>query len=161
VRMADRPVVFIGSSSEGKAIAEAVQVSLAQDSVSEPIAWHQGLFTPGSVTLEALVSQINKFDFAVLIFSPDDFIESRVTTAQAPRDNVLIELGLFIGRLGRHRTFVIFNGGVDIKVPSDLAGVTLLPFLPPVHGTLQSALGPACAQIKEAIIQQGRLDRTV
>jgi len=98
VGMADLPVVFIGSSSEGKEVANAVQLILDKDKVCEPIVWDV-VFAPGSVTLEALVSQISKFDFAILIFTPDDLIKSRGTRAQVPRDNVLIELGLFIGRL--------------------------------------------------------------
>jgi ubiquinone/menaquinone biosynthesis C-methylase UbiE len=159
--MAKRPVVFIGSSSEGKPVAEAVQYLLAQDQVCEPILWSQGLFAPGSVTLEALVSQISKFDFAILIFSPDDFIETRGIATQAPRDNVLLELGLFIGGLGRHRTFVIFDNDAKMRIPSDLAGVTLVPFWRPRAGTMRDALGPACIDIKSVITVQGALDRSV
>jgi hypothetical protein len=39
--------------------------------------------------------------FAVLIITPDDVVSSRDIEAQAPRDNVMFELGLFMGRLGR------------------------------------------------------------
>ena len=158
--MADLPVVFIGSSSEGKEVANAVQLILDKDKVCEPIVWDV-VFAPGSVTLEALVSQISKFDFAILIFTPDDLIKSRGTRAQVPRDNVLIELGLFIGRLGRHRTFVAFEDASKMKLPTDLAGVTLIPFHPFRRGTWLNAMGPACTQIRLAIRQHGTLDREI
>ena len=52
------------------------------------------------------------------------FSSSGDKSADAPRDNVLFELGLFMGRLGRSRTFVAYNKDAGLKLPSDLAGVT-------------------------------------
>ena len=37
----------------------------------------------------------------------------------APRDNVLCELGLLIGRLGWERTFSVYDKIQDAKVPTD------------------------------------------
>jgi predicted nucleotide-binding protein len=49
-----------------------------------------------------------EFDFAVMVFTPDDVIESRKKVEKAPRDNVVFELGLFLSRPeGPQRTFVI------------------------------------------------------
>lgn len=45
-----------------------------------------------------------------------------------PRDNVIFETGLFIGAIGRNRTFPVRQKNADIKVLSDLQGVTLLDF---------------------------------
>jgi predicted nucleotide-binding protein len=46
----------------------------------------------------------------------------------SPRDNVIFELGLFMGALTRTRTFVLAPSQVDLKIPSDLLGVTFLRY---------------------------------
>lgn len=148
-----RPSVFIGSSSEGLRIAKAVQVLL--DESCEVTIWSQGVFGLSEGTLEALVSAADQFDFAVLVLTPDDLVESRGCTGTAPRDNVLFELGLFMGSLGRQRTFVVYDRTVAIRLPSDLAGVTSATFEPHSSGRLESALGAATTRIEEWIARLG------
>lgn len=152
-----RPVVFVGSSSEGEEVASTIQYQLHQ--ACEPIVWNQDIFKLGNANLENLVNQLNKFDFAVLVFTPDDLVESRGETSQAPRDNVLLELGLFLGCLGRSRTFVVFDSDANLKIPTDLAGVSLASYEAPHAGTLKSALGPPCNIIREAIRNLGPRER--
>ncbi len=152
-----RPVVFIGSSSEGLEIAEAIQVNL--DRVCEVVIWSQGVFGLAKGTLESLAQRVNDFDFAVLVLTPDDLITSREKTQQSARDNVLIELGLFIGRIGRDRTFVIFDRGADMKLPSDLAGVTIADYQLHSSGNLRSSVGAPCTMIKESIREAGARER--
>lgn len=60
--------------------------------------------------------------FAVVLLTPDD--EGRVIGGELEpraRQNVLLELGYFIGRLGRDKVCALKRGAVDI--PSDFAGV--------------------------------------
>jgi predicted nucleotide-binding protein len=78
------------------------------------------MFPPGKSNLESLVETAATLDFAALVLTPDDLIESKGKTMNSPRDNVLFELGLFMGRLGRDRTFVVYNRDVPIKLPSAL-----------------------------------------
>ena len=154
----DRPAVFVGSSTEGRAVADAIQANLVD--ICDPVVWNQGVFTPGNTTLESLVSQLGLYDFAILVFTPDDGLDFRGTTLHAPRDNVLLEVGLFIGALGRHRTFVVCENDVRLKIPSDLAGVSLTSyFKPQLANRLQAALGPSCMQIRNAIQSQGLRQR--
>ena len=56
-------------------------------------------------TLENLVAVLPKFDFAVLVLTGDDLTTSRHIKTASPRDNVVFETGLFMGRIGRERTF--------------------------------------------------------
>jgi hypothetical protein len=144
--------VFIGSSHEGLPIAQAIQVNL--DRTCEVVLWNQGVYGLSEGTLETLVDKANEFDFAVLVITPDDMTRSRGKKQQAPRDNVLLELGLFIGVLGRKRTMVVYDRSADIKLPSDLAGVTLASYQMYQSGNLQASLGAACTRIEDTIKEQ-------
>ena len=79
-------------------------------------------------TLESLVKKLPGFDFAILVLTPDDVAITRGEAEQLPRDNVLFELGLFMGKLGRDRCFVVDDRSKQMKLPSDLAGVTPATF---------------------------------
>lgn len=151
-----RPLVFIGSSKEGLEVAEAVQANLDYD--CETVIWSQGIFGLSEGTLESLVKRLSDFDFAILVLTPDDVVSCRDESRLAPRDNVLLELGLFIGGLGVNRTFMVCNRAAQLKLPSDLAGVNPATFQPPESGTLQAAVGAACTTIKKAVKEQGIRD---
>jgi DNA-binding MarR family transcriptional regulator len=152
--MAARPRVFVGSSSEGLDIAKTIQLNL--DHLAEVTLWSQGVFGLGEGTLESLVACQDQFDFAVLVLSPDDLVNSRGSTSHAPRDNIMFELGLFMGSLGRNRTFAVYDRTANIKLPSDLAGVTVASFHPHSTGNLTAALGASCTLIENAIHAQNR-----
>lgn len=151
--MKRRSYVFIGSSSEGLDAAKAVQANL--DFIAEAHIWSQGLFGLAEGTLESLVGSLDRFDFAILVLTPDDLTLSRGAEQRSPRDNVLFELGLFIGALGRDRVFVVMDRSAQLKLPSDLAGVTPATYEPPVSGTMQSALGAACTSIEQKVKKYG------
>lgn len=68
---------------------------------------------------------------------------------------MLLELGLFVGHLGRERTFIICGRDAELKLPSDLAGITPATFQQPESGTLQTALGAVCTQLEDAINHVG------
>jgi len=64
--------------------------------------------------------------FAVVLLTPDDF-GGQHGHAQQPRarQNVILELGFFIGKLGRPRVVALYKEGVEI--PSDFRGVLYIP----------------------------------
>jgi hypothetical protein len=145
----NKPSLFIGSSSEGIEVARALAVQLSDD--AEVTVWNEGVFASGVGSLEALVNALERFDFAALILTGDDLVTSRESTVTMPRDNVMFELGLFMGRLGRARTFAIAQKA-GMKLPSDLAGVTVLSFEGDrADRNLVAALGPAAFRIRQAI----------
>ncbi len=148
------PYMFLGSSDKGLPIAKAIQSNLQY--VCEPHIWSQGLFGLSGGTLETLVSKLDSFDFAVLCLTPDDLTVSRGQEKQSPRDNVILELGLFIASLGRERVFFVVDREADTKIPSDLAGITPAQYIKPQSGNWQSALGPASTAIEDAIRTLGR-----
>jgi hypothetical protein len=141
--------LFIGSSTEGIDVAREVELQLLNDAIST--IWKDSVFGPGSGTLESLFRVLEQFDFAVMVLSADDLTESRGTEYHSPRDNVLFELGLFMGRLGRNRVFILHEQSENLKLPSDLAGIGLLRYRTRPDGNLSAALSPACTPVIKAI----------
>jgi Predicted nucleotide-binding protein containing TIR-like domain len=153
------PALFIGSSSEGMAIARELQAEVDQQ--CEPTVWSQDVFLPSSTPLSELFRAAQNADFAALILTPDDSVVSRGEQKPAARDNVIFELGLFLGTLGPQRVFIIRPRGRDLHLPSDLAGVTILDYNPDRRdGNLRAAIGPAATAIRNRISSEGlRSDR--
>jgi hypothetical protein len=146
-----KPALFIGSSTESLDIAYAVQRNL--EDVAEVVVWTQGIFALTRSYLESLLDALDDTEFGLFIFGADDIVRVRGTEMPAARDNVVFELGLFIGRLGRNRTFILTQkGSADFHIPTDLLGVSTATFQPPSRpDRLQAALGPACHDIRVAI----------
>lgn len=143
-----RPRLFIGSSHEGKDVALAIQSNL--DGEIDVALWSQGLSRVSETTIEFLERISREYDFAALVVTPDDVVESRGERQLSPRDNIIFEAGLFFGKLGRQRTFLVCPKDGDQKFPSDLAGLTTVRYEARDRG-LQIALGPASAQIRDVI----------
>jgi predicted nucleotide-binding protein len=146
----ERPAkLFIGSSTEGIAIARAIQAELEHDYEVE--IWNQSeVFGLGVSTLEALEVAVESYDFGVFIFTPDDAITMRGKSGSVARDNVIFEAGLFIGKLGRHRAFIVKPRGLDMQIPSDLNGITVADYDPRRTNT-NAAIGTACSKLRTAI----------
>lgn len=142
-----KPKIFIGSSSEGLEVARAIQVQL--ESVAEVTVWTDNVFGLSRANYEALEEALLKFDFSVFVLSADDSVASRGNRQRMPRDNVLFELGLFAGRHGLRRTFIVHPKG--IKIPSDLHGVVTAQYELHTDGNVAAALGASCTKIRSAI----------
>jgi len=127
--------------------------------VADVTLWSQGVFALSYSYLESLIETLDSVDFAALILSPDDVVVSKSTKGPSPRDNVLFELGLFMGRLGRNRTFFIFDNDLKLRLPSDLLGIAAATYRTHADGNVQAAVGPACATMKKAIRSGGRRPR--
>jgi hypothetical protein len=149
-----KPAVFVGSAEEGLPFARAVRSLLDDD--AEVKLWNEGVFEPGSTFIDTLVNIRSSFDFAVFVFTADDWVKSRQTESKAPRDNVIFELGLFTGYLGRERSLIVRQRGTDLKIPSDLAGVTMSTFdWPRTDNSPEGALGKTCDTLRRLIREKG------
>jgi len=153
MKVPERPSLFIGSSVEGLPYAKALQVNL--DHALQVTIWSQGVFGLSGGTLEELTKKLEQMDFAALVVTPDDLVTSRGEEKPAPRDNVLLELGLCIGALGRARSFIVYDRTSKIKLPTDLAGVTPATFHPHSDGNLEATLGAASTQIEKKVLELG------
>jgi hypothetical protein len=147
------PSLFIGSSSEGLEFARAARGLLNED--AEVTLWNEGFGRLGDTFIETLLNALPRFDFALLVMTPDDFLRTRHIEVFAPRDNVLFELGLFMGRLGRSRTFLLYQEDA-VKLPTDLSGMIAATYKwPRDDQNHEGAVARACDLIRKAIRDLG------
>ena len=146
--------VFIISSVEGLDVARAVQNAFAHDRFTT-ILWTDGVFRIANYTLESLEDEIDRSDFAIAIAHSDDIMESRGKSWPAPRDNVIFELGLFMGRLGKQRAILMEPRDERVKLPSDLAGITTIPYRFQRGTDAAAVLAPACNALRDHIVRLG------
>jgi predicted nucleotide-binding protein len=144
-----RPRIFIASSVEGLPVAEAIAVNL--QFFADVTIWDQGVFHLSQGWLEALDAVADQSDFAIVVLTADDMMTKRGRTYPVPRDNVIFELGFFMGRLGPERTFMVSSRDNSPTLPSDLMGVEAATYVERPDGNLEAALGPASTRLKEAM----------
>ncbi len=155
-----KPAVFVGSTVEGLQLARVVEQQICHE--TEVTIWKDGIFGLSETSIESLEQSLSKFDFAVLILTPDDKVYSREKTSDAPRDNLLLELGLFIGHLGRKRVFIVIPDKPEIKLPSDLLGVKPTKYRTDrSDGNLAASVSPAASEVLTAIAREGLRDNTL
>jgi predicted nucleotide-binding protein len=150
-----RPVLFIGSSAEQRHVAQELRDGLSRENML-PKVWTDDLFRPSATSVENLERELEAADFGAMLITPDDIVTSRRSRKAAPRDNVIWEHGLFLGGLGRERVYIVKPRGSDLKLPSDLVGVTPLEYDP--YGTaedLRARLGPVINGIRKEIVRLG------
>ncbi len=86
----------------------------------EPIILHEQ--ASRGMTIIEKVEANSDVGFAVVLLTPDDEGSTKGGKLEPrARQNVLLELGYFIGKLGRHRVCALKRG--DLEIPSDFAGV--------------------------------------
>jgi len=150
----DKIRVFIISSAEALGVARTIQNAFAYDPFTTTI-WTDGVFRVTNYTLQSLEDQVDNSDFAVAIAHADDFTDSRGKAWPSPRDNVIFELGLFMGRLGKERAILMEPRDEGVKLPSDLAGITTIPYRFEKGADASAVMGPACNVLREHILRLG------
>ncbi len=117
-----KPKVFIGASREGLDIANALHANLTRE--AECTVWRNGVFQIAGSTMDMLINTLRNSDFGVFVFSEGDLSMMQGQQNPVVRDNVIFELGLFIGRLGVERCFIMIPDHVtDLRLPTDLMGI--------------------------------------
>ena|SRR5713101_976868 len=86
----------------------------------------------GRTIIEELEHCSTTCSFAIVLMTPDDVAGSgEMKSLWRARQNVVLELGWFMGRLGRENVILMSQG--EIELPSDVLGVLYLPFKTDVH----------------------------
>ncbi|NQX65348.1 nucleotide-binding protein [Paenibacillus alba] len=144
--------LFIGSSAESIEVAEALQANLHYS--CDVTIWSQLLFPPSHTILAPLIQQAQASDFAIFVFQPNDLTLLRESLVSSVRDNVILELGLFIGQIGLERTYFLIPEREELHIATDLLGLTPLMYNPNHSSGLLAGLGPATFIVKQML---GRL----
>src|SRR2546423_1790580 len=120
--------VFIGSSpGPAEEIATAVKAVLEAKG-SDIVARHwRDAFDARTSSIDSLFKLLAEFDFGVFVLTPDDLLNVQGSTREKPQSTVLLDFGLFFGRFGPERTFVIAPDEAN-RIPSDLRGVTIFTY---------------------------------
>lgn len=146
--------VLVVSSVEALHVARTIENAFAHDPFAT-ILWTNGVFRATNYTLQSLENELDRSDFAVAIAHSDDQTTVRDEDWPTPRDNVVFELGFFMGRLGRSRAILMEPRGTRLKLPSDLAGVSTIRYrFDPMEPV--ASMGPACNELREHIMRLGR-----
>jgi len=84
----------------------------------------------GRTIIEKFEAESRHAQYAFVLLTPDDdylLVDADERKhVKRPRQNVILELGFFIGSLGRKRVCAIYKKGVEI--PSNISGVLYKPF---------------------------------
>ncbi|AQY21025.1 nucleotide-binding protein [Riemerella anatipestifer] len=145
--------IFIGSSSEELDLASAAKSILELEKEFEVTIWNEdvwekAVFRLNNSYLNDLIRATLQFDFGILIGTKDDKVVYRGNEELQPRDNILFELGLFIGRLGLNNCAFLIDK--DIKLLSDIKGISLARF----NRDDSSSFTKAITQVKDLFKNQ-------
>jgi predicted nucleotide-binding protein len=124
--LSDHIFVIHGHNEEMK---QAVARVLEQLSL-KPIILHEQA-NKGRTIIEKFTDHSN-VSFAIALLSADDIgysINDKPEHAKLrARQNVIFELGFFLGKLGRHKVVALFETNDNFEFPSDYQGVIFIPF---------------------------------
>ena len=117
-----KPVIFLASATESKKVLRDVAL-LVEACGGKPLPRPEA-FPVGQYPLESLIEASRKVDGALVLASADDEVIQRGKRGWTPRDNVLLEVGIFVSALSRMRAALVYvaPAEVQIRLPSDLTG---------------------------------------
>lgn len=118
------PEIFIVHGHDGEAKESAAR--LVEKLGLHAIILHEQP-NAGRTIIEKFEDHSN-VGFAVVLLTPDDIgcpQDKQSETKPRARQNVILELGYFMGKLGRGRVCALYKEGVEI--PSDYRGVLYIP----------------------------------
>lgn len=95
----------------------------------EPIILDQQA-SSGQTIIEKLEDYTDDVGYAIVLATPDDEGKAKTETTMKSRvrQNVVLELGMFLTKLGRKRVAILLKEASDFERPSDIQGLIYIPF---------------------------------
>lgn len=102
----------------------------------EPIILDQQA-SSGQTIIEKLEEYSKEVQYAIVLATPDDEGKScsESMSKKRVRQNVVLELGMFLAKLGRERVAILLKEDRDFEKPSDIQGLVYIPFTNKVDET--------------------------
>jgi hypothetical protein len=145
-----KPKIFIGSSTAGYAIAEKAKMYLSE--IGDCFLWQDpDVWEPNRSTFDNLIRMSGYFDFGVFVATADDLTFTNDKLVVEPRDNVILEMSLFLGAMGHDKSFLLVEEG--IKLPSDFNGI----YMPRFDKTKEETIANSCKAYSEIILEHYQL----
>jgi predicted nucleotide-binding protein len=120
--------IFVVHGSDNEMKLDVVQT--LQKLNLDPIILHEK--PNGEWTLIEKIAEYMHVSFAVVLLSPDDLVYSRDKSPDEAKykakQNVVFELGYFLGRLGRQNMVAIYRKEKDFEIPSDYSGILWIEY---------------------------------
>lgn len=141
-----RPKLFIGSSTPGFAVAQQAKAYLS--ATADVFLWKDaGVWEVNRSTFDNLLRMAGYFDFGVFLATADDLTMQYDQLVIEPRDNVILEMALFLGAMGRDKAFLLVEEG--IKLPSDFNGIYMPQFKKDDAGSMKVACQELIQKMEE------------
>ena len=139
--------VLIVAPQEAGEIARTIGAAFANDPF-EIVIWKEGVFHGSRYAIETLEGELDRADVAVAVAGAN---------AASSHEHIIFELGFFLGRLGRHRTFLIEARDEEMELPKELAGINTITYSLHIGDgkDLAHALAPACNRLRKLIGELG------
>ena len=96
----------------------------------EPLILDQ-LVSSGQTIIEKLEEHISKVNFGIVLATPDDIGYPKNDESKKryrARQNVVLELGILLSRIGREKVAILLSQSEDMEKPSDIDGLIYIPF---------------------------------
>jgi predicted nucleotide-binding protein len=130
--------IFIISSTKGLEYAQALKMRLNENFKQAGFdysveTWSDGgIFPLTNTTIESLektfVDLANNGGFVIAMMTPDDSVVVNDTSTYIPRDNVIFELGMAFGKLGRSHSIIIKPTTNCFHMLTDVEGITYITY---------------------------------
>src|SRR5687768_14290434 len=145
-----KPNIFIGSSLAGYESAKKVKECLS--TVGDCYLWKDDATWETNVsTFDNLLKMASYFDFGVFVATADDLTLTNDAIVIESRDNVILEMALFLGAMGREKSFLLVEYG--IKLPTDFNGI----YMPRFDRNDDNSITNACSSYMEKIEEHYKL----
>ena len=150
--------IFVGSSGETKdSLAEPIAGLLSENQFIVERWWDA--FRAGDITLQRLMCMAKEVDGAVFICKGTDRIWMKKTEVNGARDNVILELGMFVQQLGPSRCVVIKDNGTHL--PSDLDGLTYIPMIGDTPNVARKVVNHFLQEFNNPLAEDGHVQPEV
>ena len=96
----------------------------------EPIILDQQI-SSGQTIIEKLEAYTKQANFGIILATPDDIgypKEDESKKRYRVRQNVVLELGMLLSKMGRDRVAILLSQAEDMERPSDIDGLIYIPF---------------------------------